>query len=303
MEKVKDMNAGQEQEKTLDRAHELVVDIQELASLPAVYHQVRAVLDDQNSSIIDLSKVVSVDAAITARLLHVVNSVYYGLMSRVDTVSRAVNVLGMQQVHDIVLASSVSAMFKGMSPTNMNMTRFWSNSVMRALIARTGAEMVRAGDLERFFVTGLLSDIGHLVMYQVEPVLAERAQLTSTQQGRPLHEVEHELLGCDYAQVGAAMAEKWHLPPRFSAAIAGQIHPVEAEDPFQRDAALLHLARIMTDAMESKMESDFIAQMIDENVWPLTGLKPANVATIRLIAEMNHGEVITLFFPQLHAAG
>jgi HD-like signal output (HDOD) protein len=283
-----------------DKAKEMVVGIEVLSSLPAVYHQVRGVLDDPDSSIVDLSHVVSADAAITARLLHVVNSVYFGLMSRVDTVTRAVSVLGMQQVHDIVLATSVSAMFKGMSPSNMNMTRFWSNSVMRALIARTGAEMVRAGDLERFFVAGLLADLGHLVMYQVEPRLAEQAQLRAHDSGLPLHVAEHELLGCNYAEVGAALVEKWHLPPRLAAAIAGQIDPVNAEELYRRDAALLHIARIMTDAMEQKMESDAIAQMIGEDIWPLTGgIKPANIATIRMIAEMNHGEVVSLFFPQL----
>lgn len=286
----------------MQTAQEMVVGIKELSSLPAVYHQVRGVLDDPDSSIMDLANVVSADAAITARLLHVVNSVYFGLMSRVDTVSRAVSVLGMQQVHDIVLATSVSAMFKGMSPASMNMTRFWSNSVMRALIARTGAEMVRAGELERFFVAGLLSDLGHLVLYQVEPRLAERAQIESEQAGQALHVVERELLGCDYAEVGAALVEKWNLPPRLVAAIAGQIHPAGAEQLFRRDAAMLHLARVMTDAMEREMASEAIANLFDESIWSLSGLKPANVGTIRLIAEMNHGEVVTLFFPQLRTA-
>lgn len=283
-------------------AKELVAGVGELASLPAVYHQVRAVLDNPDSSINDLSGVVAADAALTVRLLHVVNSVYFGLMSRVDTVSRAVSVLGMQQVHDIVLATSISSMFKGMSPASMNMTRFWSNSVMRALIARTGAEMVRAGDLERFFVAGLLSDLGHLVLYQQEPALAEQAQRKSESEGLALDACERELIGCDYAQVGAALIEKWNLPPRLTCAIEGQIHPLSANEVFQRDAALLNLARIMADGMERKLESEAIAQLVDESVWQLTGLKPANVATIRLIAEMNHSEVVTLFFPQLRQA-
>lgn len=283
-------------------AEEMVAGIKDLTSLPAVYHQVREVLDDTDSSINDLARVVAADAALTVRLLHVVNSVYFGLMSRVDTVSRAVSVLGMQQVHDIVLATSVSSMFKGMSPASMNMTRFWSNSVMRALIARTGAEMVRAGDLERFFVSGLLADLGHLVMYQVAPALAEQAQKKSEQEGVPLDEVERELLGVDYAEVGAALMTKWNLPPRLSCAIKGQIHPETADETFQGDAAFLNLARIMTDGVERKLESDQIVELVDENIWKLTGLKPANVATIRLIAEMNHGEVVTLFFPQLRQA-
>jgi HD-like signal output (HDOD) protein len=284
-------------------ANEMVSGIEQLASLPAVYHQVRSVLDNPDSSINDLSAVVTADAALTVRLLHVVNSVYFGLMSRVDTVSRAVSVLGMQQVHDIVLATSVSSMFKGMNPSSMNMTRFWSNSVLRALIARTGAEMVRTGDLERFFVSGLLADLGHLVMYQVEPALAEQALQQSQRGGVPLHEAERAVLGCDYAQVGAALVDKWILPERMSAAIGGQINPTAAQETFQRDAALLNLARIMVEGMELKQDNDAIAQRIDEKVWRLTGLKPANVATIRLIAEMNHGEVVNLFFPQLRLGG
>lgn len=170
---------------------------------------------------------------------------------------------------------------------------------MRALIARTGAEMVRAGDLERFFVSGLLADLGHLVMYQIEPALAEQAQKKSEQEGMPLDEVERELLGVDYAEVGAALMTKWNLPPRLSCAIKGQIHPETVDETFQGDAAFLNLARIMTDGVERKLESDQIIEQIDERIWQLTGLKPANVATIRLIAEMNHGEVVTLFFPQL----
>lgn len=287
----------------MDRAQELVSGIEELASLPAVFHQVREVIDNANSSINELANVVSADAAITVRLLHVVNSVYFGLMNRVDTVSRAVSVLGMQQVHDIVLGTSVSSMFKGMSPISMNMTRYWSNSVMHALIARTGAEMVRAGDLKRYFVAGLLSDIVHLVFYQVEPILAEQTQAGSEQTQEPLHLLERELIGCDYAEAGAALIRKWDLPPRLSAAIAGQIDPHHAEASYAHDAALLNLARIMVDAMEHKLESDAIAPLVDDLVWTLTGLKPANIATIRLIAEMNHGEVITLFFPQLRPGG
>ena len=285
----------------MNKAQELVSGVEALASLPAVYHQVRAVLDNPDSSILELANVVSADAAITVRLLHVVNSVYFGLMARVDTVSRAVSVLGMQQVHDIVLATSVASMFKGMTPGRMNMTRFWSNSVMRALIARTGAEMTRAGDLERFFVAGLLSDIGHLVMYMAQPEKAEKAQVMSEAEGRPLEVVERELLGCDFAQVGAALCEKWRLPPRLLAAVAGQNDPAHADDLYRRDAALLYLARHMTEAMERKEESEAIAQAMAEDVWTYSGLKPANVATLRLIAEMNHGEVVSLFFPQLRS--
>lgn len=280
-------------------AAELVEGVNELSSLPAVYQRIRTLLDDPDSSVMELAKVISIDAALTARLLRVVNSVYFGLMSHVDTVSRAVSLLGMQQVHDVVLATTVASMFKGMRPGNMNMNRFWSNSVMCALAARVAAEMGRAGELERYFVAGLLADLGHLVMYRVEPTLAEQAHLQAERDGRPVHEVEREILGCDYAQVGAALMEKWALPDRLAASIAGQISPASVDAAYRPDAAYVHLGRILVGGMERQLDNDALAAQVDPSVWSITDLKPANVATVRMIAEMGHGEVVALYFPQV----
>lgn len=278
-------------------ADELVSGVGKLAVLPAVYERVRQVIDDPDSSAAELAKLLSTDAVITARLLHVVNSVYFGLMSRVETVSRAVSMLGMRQVHDIVLATSIANVFAGVSPGGMDMTRYWSDSVMRALVARVGAEMARAGELERFFVAGLLADLGHLVMYQAEPERTEQARLRADREGLPLDVVEREMIGCDFAQVGAALVAKWLLPDRLRDAIAGQIDPLSAPEAARRDAAFLCLARIMTPAFGQQLDSDTVAALVAPGVWSLTGLKPANVGAIRAIAEMNHAEVVALFFP------
>ena len=90
---------------------ELVACVEKLASLPAVYHRIRDLLDDPDSSVLELSEAVSSDVAITARVLRVVNSVLYGFPGKVETVSRAVNLMGMQQVHDLVLSTSVIGAF------------------------------------------------------------------------------------------------------------------------------------------------------------------------------------------------
>ncbi len=281
-------------------AQDLVSGIDNLATLPAVYLQVREIVDDPDSAVADLAKVVSADPGLTARLLHVVNSVYFGLMSRVETVSHAVSLLGMQQVHDIVLATSISAVFRGMRAASMDMARFWSNSVLRGLIARTAAESSGARDVERLFVEGLLADIGHLVLYQAVPREAERALVRAKVEGRPLHEIERELIGCHYADVGAALVAKWTLPERFSFAIAHQIAPARAGEPYGFEAAMLHIARVLVEGLECGLENEEIAAKIDACVWQRTGLKPASIGAIRTVAEMNHTEVVTLFFPGLH---
>lgn len=283
-------------------AEDLVSGVGNLASLPAVYQQVKEIVDDPNSSVMDLSKVVSADPALTARLLHVVNSVYFGLMSRVETVSHACSLLGMLQVHDIVLATSITAVFKGIRPSHMDMTRYWSNSVMRGLIARTAAETCDTSYSERLFVEGLLADIGHLVMYQTVPQEAERALLRAQAEGRALHRVEKEMIGCSYAEVGAALTAKWKLPERFSAAIEFQVNPAQAGELYGFEAALLHLALVMVEGMNRSLENEKIARAVDPYVWQVTDLKPASVASIRTVAEMNHAEVVALFFPGLKVA-
>ena len=110
-------------------------------------------------------------------------------------------------------------------------------------------------------------------------------------------------VGRDVLVDDAALRVEETVHHRVHALVQRALHLIGAEEPFQHDAAFLNLARVMTDAMDRKMESEAIVPLLGDSVWTLTGLKPANVATIRLIAEMNHGEVVTLFFPQLrHAA-
>ena len=110
---------------------ELVACVERLASLPAVYHRIRALLDDPDSSVQDLANAVSSDAGITARVLRAVNSVLYGFPGKIETVARAVNMMGMQQVHDLVLNTSGIGAFSGIRTARMPMVPFWKNCVCR----------------------------------------------------------------------------------------------------------------------------------------------------------------------------
>ncbi len=281
-------------------ATQLVQGIETLASLPAVYQRVKAVVDNPDSSVADLARVVSSDPGITARVLKVVNSVYFGLMSRVETVSHAVSILGMQQLHDIVLASSLASVFKGIRPADMDMRRFWSDSVLRALFARAAAENRGLREVERVFLEGLLADIGHLVMYLKVPEATARARTEALAGGLALDAVERRLVGCDYAEVGAALASLWKLPKRFAATLADQIHPSLAAEEYAREAALLHLADKVVTGRERQLDDESIVAGVDPFVWQVTRLKPLDIGPIRTVAEMNHAEVVGLFFP--HAA-
>jgi len=115
-----------------------------LVSLPDVYLRLKAVLDDPNFNLADVTEVVGTDPALTASLLRIVNSAYFGLGAEIDTVSRAVGLLGMHEVHDLVLTASVAQSFEGMSNEIVDMHQFWRRSVDCAITARELASLCKS---------------------------------------------------------------------------------------------------------------------------------------------------------------
>ncbi|WP_374240704.1 HDOD domain-containing protein [Zoogloea sp.] len=275
---------------------ELVACVEKLASLPAVYHRIRDLLDDPDSSMFELAEAVSSDTAITARVLRVVNSVLYGFPGKVETVSRAVNLMGMQQVHDLVLSTLVVAAFSGIRPARMHMGRFWSDSVLRGLAARAAARQLGMGDPERMFVEGLLADIGHLVMFQVAPEPSAAALEAAARDRVPVHQAEAEIVGCNFAEVGAALAAAWRLPGGFANAIGAQLLPALA-GPHVMEAALLHLANQIVATRDAEQPDEAAMALLDPMSALMLEIDPARIAAVRAKAEEEHAVVITLFFP------
>jgi len=277
-------------------AQELASQIESLTSLPTVYDRVRAQLESPEGSVVEVARLVSADPALTARLLRLVNSAMYGHRGEIDSVLRAVQILGLQQVHDLVLAMSLHAVFAGIRPAQLDMNRFWRNSVLCALASRTIAQHSSRPGQERMFVIGLLADIGHLVMFQTTPVLADEARQMTARTGEALHLAERRIIGCDYAEVGAALMDQWRVPSAFAGAIGTQTLP-RLGGEHAGDAAVLNLARHIVDADTLGESSKQIADRIDSSVWDLLEINPDEIVAIREDAELNLAAYLSLFFP------
>lgn len=242
-----------------------------LISLPDVYLRLKEVLDDPNYTMGGVAEVITHDPAITIRLLRIVNSAYFGLATQIDSVSRAVNLLGTQGIHDLVLAASVAQSFEGMSNEVMDMERFWRKSVVCAITSRELASLCNVLDGEHLFVCGLLHDIGHLVLYQMAPGKAQQAiEQAKTHQGS-LYQAERSLLGVDYAEVGAALMRHWKLPQSLWEPTEYQIEPEKAEES-QLSASLIHIAAMMTEAADRGEQLDDALIRVSPLAWQVTGL-------------------------------
>jgi len=230
-------------------AQELVQSCTSVFTLPEIYFRVRDVVDDPNSTMDDLADVLKLDPAISARLLRIVNSPRYGFPRQIDTITRAVNLLGIQAITDLVTATTVGRTFSGMPIQLMDVPKFWRKSVLCALLAAKIAKSCGINDSERFFIEGLLRDIGHFVLYQTIPQRAQSALIEAAYLENALAEVERSNFGCDFAEVGAELVQSWGMPVQIEQAIRHQVDPKEAGD-FMLHACIVHLAGAVVDNEE-----------------------------------------------------
>lgn len=192
----------------------LLARVEELPPLPAVAAKVMGMADDDRSSALDLAQVLSTDQALTAKLIKISNSAYYGFARKVSTVREAVVVLGFKQVRQVAVgASLMSAFRKQAQPGDLfDSDLFWGHSVAVAVAAEAIAKKTRAARPEDGFTAGILHDIGRIVLRMTMPAEFQEALHLARYEGVPLHEAELATTGYEHHEVGRALGELWKFP-------------------------------------------------------------------------------------------
>ncbi len=253
------------------QATELVKGIAKLASLPEVCIRVNEMVDDPRSSAADIGKVISHDTALTAQLLRMANSAFYNFPSKVDTISRAVTVVGERELRYLVLALSAVRTFSQIPVELINMASFWRHSVYCGVVARLVAAQCHVLHSERLFVAGLLHEVGMLVMMNREPDLAKRALLESESGNKEQHEAEIELFGFDHAEVGGILMRQWDIPEALCETVACH-HDISKAENAKLDAAIIHIADVIASRAELEVDYDGPLPQVDPQAWEVTGL-------------------------------
>lgn len=279
----------------MQTAKDLVNHSIKLISLPDAYLRLKSVIDAPNSSMADVAQVISQDPSLTARLLKMVNSPFYGFASKIDTISRAINMLGTRQVHDLALATTVVNSFSGFTNDSFNIYDYWMNSVYCAASARLLAFYCDGIDTERPFVAGLLHDIGHLVMYQQIPEQTRDALDMAEDEKMKLYQAEREVLGFDYAEVGAELMDKLDLPESLKQVTRYQLEPEKAKDKFKLETTIVHIATEITEAAIADKEVTEDLE-VAENSWSITGLSPDVLPRVKEEADQQWQMSMDLIF-------
>lgn len=262
---------------------EFTQDIDHLVSLPGVGLRVNEMVNDPSSTVAELGKVILQDPALAARLLRIANSPAYGLSSQVNTITRAVAIIGTQQIRDLVLATSTMNAFERIPNTLVSMENFWSHSLSCGAAAHLLAEHSKLKHAETVFLGGLLHDIGQLVIFHKEPQKAKQALLLSIEEhdDLALHKAEQEVFGFDHAEVGAALLRHWHFPELLIECVAFHHAPEQARQ-YPIETALVHMANSIATLAEIDSVTETDAVQIEPDAWRVTGLDKSIIeSTVR----------------------
>ncbi|WP_455376295.1 HDOD domain-containing protein [Kaarinaea lacus] len=257
----------------------LVRDVAGLISLPDVCVRVKEMVEDTSYSAADIGKVVSKDAALTARLLRIVNSAFYQFPSKIETVSRAVTIVGNRELRDLVFAATVAGIFEKISSDLIDIESFWRHAVYSGIFSRIIAKKCRVLHNERLFIAGLMHDIGRLVIaYKLPKESREVLQYMKGMQV-PLHEAEREILGFDHTQVGAELMKTWDLPMSHQVATLNHHNPVRAQN-YTLEASIVYVANLITELAETGEHDMSLLESVPGEILELTKVSVDDIEDI-----------------------
>jgi HD-like signal output (HDOD) protein len=236
-----------------------------IASPPHVYLKIKQTMEQPDFSFKDLAEIINYDPALVVRILNIVNSPLYGFDEKVESVDHALNVMGVEQINQLILATSVMKDFKDFPKRLVDMKSFWRHSIACGVTGRHLAKYHGVPNPESFYLLGMLHDIGSLVLYSKLPDVSKEILVRCKEDKENLFEVELELLGMSHARIGAYVLREWGLPRNIYEPVAFHHQPLKS-DEFSRETAILHLADCIVDELGLGNSGEFVPNPINPKI-------------------------------------
>ena len=272
-------------------AERIVSNVLKVAALPAVAMKFSEAIKNPLTSNQELETIVSEDSALASKVLMIANSALFNFPSRIDTISKAITIIGHKQLSEIILSCSVVTMFKDIPQDVIDMNLFWRHSIAVATASRILAASRREQNIEKFFTAGLLHDIGKLVMYAEIPKYAKETIETCASSKKLLHKVELDLMGFDHAKLGAMLLKKWKLPEEIVTAVYYHHKPsISTGDVIS--ASVIHIADIIVHALQLGTSGESFVPTLNEKAWDALGLSVDMLSAVIEQLNVQHQEAV-----------
>lgn len=244
----------------------------ELPTLPHVVQKLASMIGRPNISAEEIGALIEKDQVLSAKVLRLANSPFYGFPSRIASVAHAVVVLGLSVVKGLTLCATAFDMMK-----NAGMNELWRHSLGVAITAHILGAKAGMKNPEEVFVGGLLHDIGKVVLYVKWPDVGQQITLATRNTSRSLMETEQALFEVTHADVGGWLATAWHLPTSLREPILHHHSPSAAQDA-KLQTAIVHVADVLVKGLACGNPGDDLVPPLSRQAWDLVGLDAQGLA-------------------------
>ena len=244
----------------------------ELPTLPHVVQKLASMIGRPNISAEEIGALIEKDQVLSAKVLRLANSPFYGFPSRIASVAHAVVVLGLSVVKGLTLCATAFDMMK-----NAGMNDLWRHSLGVAMTAHILGAKAGMKNPEEVFVGGLLHDIGKVVLYVKWPDVGQQITLATKDSSRSLMDTERELFDVTHADVGGWLATAWHLPTSLREPILHHHMPSAAQEATLQ-TAIVHVADVLVKGLACGNPGDDLVPPLSRQAWDLVGLNAQSLA-------------------------
>jgi len=262
----------------------------ELPTLPVVASKLISLTSREDATLTDIAELVSQDIALSSKILKVSNSAFYSLPQQVGSINQAVSILGINAVRSLVLSFSFLSMKPGREKTRFDFEKFWEKSLASAVAAKLILEKVQGADTEEIFVTGLLQNLGELVLARTFPAQYDTVLQTVEDDKLRSIDAEESFLGINHSFIGAEVAKKWGFPEVLVLPIQYHHEPEECDSKIakiQLSVKTTYLSDLLVNILYSEKPDEYHSKFRKET----KRLLELNSRDIESILEQMHSKI------------
>lgn len=245
--------------------------VKEIPTLPAIYQKLFKMMQDPDVTASAIAEVISMDQALSVKILHLVNSAFYGYNKEIKTISRAVVILGFRAVRSAALAISVFDFFEEEDSHQIDMLKFWEHSIAVATICKVMAEAARIDQQEEAFVVGLVHDVGKIIEKRYFPQDFTEVINAAQEQHLTWIDTEKALFQINHATIGKVVFRSWDFPPSVVDAVHFH-HSPQSSTKYPQLTALVHIADFISAELGYGSPGAFPSRDVNPDAIKLLGL-------------------------------
>jgi HD-like signal output (HDOD) protein len=240
------------------------LDVQ-LPEVPSLVYELNEIIADPMSSAGDVAQVVNKSPSLTATLLKIVNSAFFGFRSKIDSIPRAIMLIGSKELTSLAMGITIMETFRTIPREVIDVASLLEHNLACGMVARIMAAHGNMIHTEQIFVSGMLHDIGRLVLCKYFPQNARYAFAAAAESGDSLLAAERRVLGCTHVQLGKRLLRKWKLPYALENSVAYHHQPSASPDPEM--AVMLQMADMIVHGMGIGHSGENKVPCFDDKAW------------------------------------